>query len=82
MRARKIILAADRGTDPLEPDNAESICKGCEHGYPTIYELGGEYIIDDERLPVVSYLGYDGEDYHSLCGDRFVWTPPHEKSTQ
>jgi hypothetical protein len=52
------------------------VCSGCPFGLPRAVSAADRR---DEalgrRLHVVT--GPDGRGYHSECGDRFRWTPPH-----
>ena len=53
------------------------ICSGCPFGCP---RPAGERDRRDVKLGRRLHLvaGPDGKSYHSECGDRFGWTPPHE----
>lgn len=64
------------------PDAAyASLCNGCPHGKPmatkhsTLVRPGS-----DLSLPLLVAKGADEREYHSDCGDRFNWIPPHEKA--
>ena len=74
-----LTLAAD---DRQEPPAAEpALCSGCHWGRPIVYVEGfTEHSRHDEPIPVFGTVGKDNRLYHSACGDRFTWRPPHEKA--
>lgn len=78
--AREIITDKRRGRDPLPP-RPETICNGCPLGKPFAYRPG-ESDNRPGRLNTTPYLvtGEDSRSYHSECGDRFRWIPPHQKA--
>jgi len=78
IRARAHILQASRSKRvPEEPH--EDRCYNCPLGKPFVYrpERLEAY---ESSLPLNSCIGDDGRDYHSACGDRFAWIPPHTKA--
>ena len=80
--ARAIIDTADGGADPGEPTRGNP-CTGCPHGKPFVHRIGEtEHFRDGIKLPVFTSIGVDDRCYHSACGDRFSWTPPHQKADE
>jgi len=78
--AREVIRAADRGQDPAKPRQGNP-CSGCYHGKPFVHRPGEtEHARNGKPLPVFAQRGDDSRPYHSACGDRFHWTPPHTKA--
>lgn len=74
--ARQAIEETSRRRDPSPPDS--SLCAGCPYGKPRI-EIPGETdnICNGVPLPVVPAYDANQQRFHSLCGDRFRWLPPH-----
>jgi len=79
--ARLVVRRAEgEGAQPERPANA-SLCRGCPVGKPFVHRSGvTEYESGGETLDVFPAFGDDGRPYHSRCGDRFGWVPPHEKA--
>jgi len=58
-----------------------SRCSGCPCGAPRVYkEFQSEFRRNGEWIPVCGQTAADKKLYHSACGDRFEWTPPHERA--
>lgn len=57
-----------------------SQCRRCPHGYPANYEPGADPVLG--KNGPVAPLNHEVRwgKVHSVCGDLFRWTPPHEKS--
>lgn len=55
-------------------------CDGCRHGRPVVVDAiqGSPWWGEDGAIHGVG--GRDGRLYHSCCGDRFEWLPPHRKA--
>ena len=68
--------------DPGHPAQA-SVCEQCPFGRPVVHRPGQT---DTKRgtkiLPAFRTQGVDGRNYHSPCGDRFKWIPPHERARE
>ncbi len=65
------------GTDPLPAP--ESHCLHCPYGRPRRFRRGvTDTIRDGEAIDARVERGNDNVKYHSACGDRFDWIPPHE----
>jgi hypothetical protein len=77
-RAHEVLAASERGLQPAPPKSPE-LCRGCRHGLPKPYRPGrSNHVAQGVSLPVVRAV--DGRDrvFHSPCGDKFQWLPPHE----
>jgi len=78
-RARSVIERASRSAhqDPPPPRNEEK-CRHCPYGKtrPTEPELPTN--VRGESVEPYPLNSTDGNTYHSLCGDRFHWRPPHQ----
>lgn len=78
--SRHIVKQADAGRNPPMPAN-ENRCKSCPIGKPFVYRSGKtETMRYGKALSVNGIEGIDNRVYHSPCGDRFWWVPPHEKA--
>lgn len=65
------------GSHPKQPK--KSFCRLCPYGRPRLYRAGrSETKQDGERLHPQTNVDRGGRRYHSSCGDRFQWIPPHE----
>lgn len=80
--AREVIKDQKRRIDP-SPPHSRTMCSGCPLGKPFAYRPG-ETNKRPGRLNTRPYLitGQDDRSYHSECGDRFQWLPPHQKATE
>ncbi|MCA9150050.1 MAG: hypothetical protein KDA92_12145 [Planctomycetales bacterium] len=79
-RARKGIRDSDLGErQPSEPPTA-SPCKNCPHGRPRRASDGVPTMRYGEILDPYVLVDRKSRIYHSSCGDRFRWKPPHERS--
>ena len=77
LNTRRVINEARTGVSPSPaPPN---LCSGCRHGKP-IATTRSNVSATKMPLPMLRATGPDGREYHSDCGDRFAWTPPHEKA--
>ena len=67
--------------DPDKP-RTSGVCKGCEFGWPRLYERGqSETVLGEARLAARVTEAYNRKNYHSTCGDRFGdGAPPHERA--
>ena len=72
------VAGADRPDSPTD-----SRCIGCPHGKPRLHQQGkSETILNGKPLPacIAKSVGPDEKlrgIFHSDCGDRFEWVPPH-----
>jgi hypothetical protein len=78
-QARKVIrLSVDVSKDPPPPDN-RSRCSDCPIGRPRRYDPRMPRHVRYGTTLRVQFCGNGREKtHHSLCGDRFEWTPPHQ----
>lgn len=76
---RQLALAAENRSEGIVPPN-ERACVGCPLGEPRPVSLGLRVHRFGAPVPVRHIGRSDGKDYHCDCGDRFEWTPPHERS--
>ena len=74
VKARSTLQRNREGSQSRHPVNL-NLCAGCPHGYPQVQ-------VSRWFRPVKGYprRGVDGRLYRSSCGDRYRWTPPHEKA--
>lgn len=57
------------------------LCFHCPLGKPRVYRKGYTETYQAKKpLPPTLVRGRDRRRYHSACGDRFCWLPPHEKA--
>lgn len=74
--ARAILDGKD---EPLRDPPAEELCVGCHWGCPQRFrQFVTETEVAGEVLAVFGTVASDKQLYHSPCGDRFEWVPPHE----
>ena len=75
---RQVLREAAAGDDP-RPPSSSNVCSECPNGIPILVCSGVEnsFSLAGSRLPIRAVESSDGLIYHSLCGDRFGWTPPH-----
>lgn len=75
--AREAIDKTNKRTDPPPADPA--VCSRCPDGKPVLHVPNEtNSICNGIPLPVIPANTADGKCFHSLCGDRFRWLPPHE----
>jgi hypothetical protein len=81
--ARGVVLKSrEPGGDPEPPTNPR-LCARCHVGKPRMHRPGEtEHRSRGQILAARCAQGVDGRDYHSHCGDRFGWIPPHEKARE
>ncbi len=73
---RQAIEDTKHRTDPHPPDS--SLCSGCPYGRPRMQVEGEtDSIFNGEPVPADLASTADNQCFHSLCGDRFRWLPPH-----
>lgn len=67
--------------DPPAPDSRR--CENCSCGFPRVHRPGQtETVLNGVALPVVEAVAVDNRIYHSACGDRFNWIPPHARARE
>ena len=73
------IFESNNGTDAVAPP--ESFCLSCPYGQPKPVKRSlSEFKLGDSSLPINVKRANNGKAYHSLCGDRFFWLPPHAQT--
>ena len=81
--ALKFMEPHREGSPPTNPPT-DNRCTGCHHGKPRILEPGkSDTVLNGKPLSActANSVRPDGQfrgEYHSTCGDRFRWTPPHQ----
>ena len=61
------------------PPEDRAICRRCPHGVPRVYRRGvSETSLFEALIRPHGASARSGIVYHSTCGDRFHWSPPHE----
>lgn len=82
IQARREMGQLRQGSPPAAP--TDNRCSGCPFGRPRPRREGkSDTILSGCRFPAITFRGFDErrghpDDYHSVCGDRFCWTPPHK----
>ena len=82
VKARAVVRKSREDVSfPLAPRGSQ--CEHCPLGGPVFIGLERRSTRrDEEMLPVFPARGRDGRAYHSFCGDRFHWIPPHERAKE
>lgn len=76
--AREVLRNSEERIDPKPPVNP-SICTGCPFGFPVIHRPGAtDNLANGKKLRANLAQSDDQCWYHSHCGDRFRWLPPHK----
>ncbi|WP_437191135.1 hypothetical protein [Planctomicrobium sp. SH527] len=57
-------------------------CRGCQHGYPHLLQKGSATVLKGEELAAYPAPPNQKKQYHSVCGDRFGWIPPHQRAVE
>lgn len=69
--------------EEIDHEPPQGRCKGCPRGKPHVHRPGQtETVLGRLALPVFGTIGIDRRVYHSECGDRFHWVPPHDKARE
>jgi hypothetical protein len=63
---------------PAEPLN-RNLCHDCPWGEPELLRRGTVFLRDGNPIDVIPVRGRNKRKYHSHCGDRFRWMPPHKR---
>jgi hypothetical protein len=78
-QARETIKGArEMNLFPPEPLN-RNICRDCPWGEPYLWRRGIVFRRDGNPIDRIPVRGRNKKKYHSHCGDRFGWMPPHER---
>ena len=82
LSARQVIREASQlGRTPDPPQR--NVCSGCHFGRPCATD--SERSLELQQLTGLAAhaeIGNDGRRYHSHCGDRFDWVPPHLRAEE
>jgi hypothetical protein len=80
-RARESVQEAEESNYFPPVSGEATVCRDCHYGQPRVYRRGKEFLRYGKPIPVHSLPGPGRKKYHSHCGDRFRWTPPHKEAT-
>lgn len=76
---RQLAHEADRQIEGAVP-NYEPGCCACPLGEPRLVSLGLRVQRFGAAITPLPLRNSEGQLFHSDCGDRFQWKPPHDKS--
>lgn len=78
-KAGQLLAAVQQHNQRPDTPRSLTVCKGCPLGKPRVHIPGKTEIkINGHVRPAHTTKGTDRKPYHSPCGDRFDWVPPHE----
>jgi hypothetical protein len=79
VKARQLVEAVQKqGLMPDLPART-TVCHDCWLGWPRKHRRGiTDTQLGGRELPAHRTKGEDQVIYHSICGDRFRWVPPHD----
>jgi hypothetical protein len=81
--ARRLFEAVESAGVVPDIPQPTTVCHACPWGRPRVYRPGiTDTELDGTRLPPYRTRGEDGRLYHSPCGDRFGWVPPHDRAAE
>ena len=78
-RARRVIQDSLEERDPDKPGDSQN-CRTCPLGKPLLYDPRRESHFQYDVPIRPKPRSYKGRSFHSQCGDRFGWTPPHQRA--
>ena len=79
--AREFLRVYEEGKYlPATP--SDNRCSGCHFGRPRRHGEGSATVLLGEPIEPRATRGNDEKIYHSHCGDRFRWDPPHKKAVE
>ncbi|MBY0587213.1 PD-(D/E)XK nuclease family protein [bacterium] len=79
-RFRLLLKQMDAGeAEPARPEN-ESHCRTCPYGQPVHLNDSEESQLNADGQDVFVILDHSDRRFHSNCGNRFRWIPPHAKA--
>ena len=76
--ARKTVRATEERNEFPRVGSLGNVCVDCRFGEPVALSRGVAFLRNGNPIPVRTVRSFDSKLYHSLCGDRFRWVPPHE----
>jgi hypothetical protein len=75
------LLGGSSGREDRSLIPAPSACFSCPLGLPRLAEASDQATADGVSPPPVNAAtGVGGREFHSRCGDRFAWIPPHARA--
>lgn len=83
--ALKFMEPRKEGTPPTNSPT-DNRCSGCPHGKPRMFQPGeSDTVLNGKPLSActANSVRPDGQfhgEFHSTCGDRFRWVPPHKEA--
>ena len=85
---RDALMFMEPHKDGTPPTNSptDNRCSACQHGKPRICQPGkSDTVLNGKPLSActANSVRPDGQfhgEYHSTCGDRFRWVPPHKEA--
>ncbi len=85
---RDALMFMEPHKDGTPPTNSptDNRCTACQHGKPRICQPGkSDTVLNGKPLSActANSVRPDGQfhgEYHSTCGDRFRWVPPHKEA--
>jgi hypothetical protein len=84
LRAALKFMGPHRDGPPPTNPPTDTRCSSCPHGKPRVFQPGkSETVLNGKSLTTcaANSVRPDGQfrgEFHSTCGDRFRWTPPHK----
>jgi len=79
--ARQLIAEFEGTPFPPPPPKNQSVCRGCPLGRPRLWRPGrSTTMLGKVKLATFLTYGRNHKSYHSDCGDRYRWVPPHAKA--
>ena len=78
LEARRIVRASEEVDGrPLVPAGG-AFCRPCPAGKPKAYSRGKKFLRHKREIDVSPAFTRGRTAFHSHCGDRFRWVPPHD----
>ena len=79
---RRLIQAVQSENLQPAPPN-KSICHQCHLGCPRVHRSGHtDTVFSGSVIEPYRTRANDNRIYHSICGDRFRWVPPHDRAAE
>lgn len=66
--------------EPKPPTDGR--CSGCHLGNPRLLRWGSATVLNGKEIKPHPATGNGGKKFHSTCGDRFTWVPPHKRAVE
>lgn len=81
LNAWELLQVAQSEKYTLAPPTGNQ-CHGCRHGLPHLLQKGSVTVLNGVEWDAVAIPVGKDKKYHSTCGDRFRWVPPHQKAEE